>query len=125
MHMLRSDADHFQAFGEMYFSSIYPGVVKAWHLRPDSTLNYAVPMGSINLVLFDGRPESPTRNEISEMLVGGEEYFLVTIPPSIWVGFACVGQQTALVANCATTPYAPELVQRLEPNTNTIPYAWK
>ena len=30
-HMLRADDPHFLAFGEIYFSSVYEGVVKGWH----------------------------------------------------------------------------------------------
>ena len=45
MHMLRADAEHFSGFGEIYFSMVYPGAVKAWHLHRRMTLNYAVPIG--------------------------------------------------------------------------------
>ena len=31
MHMLRADEPHFERFGEIYFSLVYPGGVKAWH----------------------------------------------------------------------------------------------
>ena len=30
-HMLRKDDPEFQKFGEIYFSKIHPGVIKAWH----------------------------------------------------------------------------------------------
>ncbi len=30
MHMLRRDDEHFQQFGEIYFSTVRPNVVKAW-----------------------------------------------------------------------------------------------
>ena len=29
MHMLRADDKHFTNFGEIYFSVVYPGVIKA------------------------------------------------------------------------------------------------
>ena len=69
-HMLRSDDDHFEQFGEIYFSMIHPGVVKAWHLHKEMTLNYAVIVGTIKLVLFDDRPASATRGELQEIYVG-------------------------------------------------------
>ena len=31
MHMLRRDEEHFIEFGEIYFTTIYEGVVKGWH----------------------------------------------------------------------------------------------
>ena len=55
MHMLRSDDPEFESFGEIYFSTIYPGVIKAWHLHKEMTLNYAVVSGMIKLVLHDDR----------------------------------------------------------------------
>jgi len=48
MHMLRADDPHFEKFGEIYFSTVYSGVVKGWHLHERMTINYAVPFGSIN-----------------------------------------------------------------------------
>ena len=55
LHMLRSDQQHFLQFGEIYFSTIYPNVVKGWHIHKEMTLNYAVPVGMIKLVLYDER----------------------------------------------------------------------
>ena len=45
MHMLRCDADFFLDFGEIYFSCVYPGAIKAWRAHKHMTLNYAVPHG--------------------------------------------------------------------------------
>ena len=33
MHMLKATDPVFQNFGEIYFSGIYPDVVKAWHIH--------------------------------------------------------------------------------------------
>src|SRR3990167_1941788 len=52
MHMLRADDPHFDRFGEIYFSVIYPEVIKAWHLPSRMTINYAVVDGNIKLVLY-------------------------------------------------------------------------
>ena len=58
--MLRADDPHFIDFGEIYFTSIYPGVVKGWHRHREMTLNYACIFGRIKLVLYDDRPGSAT-----------------------------------------------------------------
>ena len=83
MHMLRSDAPHFQQFGEIYFSCIYPGAIKAWHIHKVMTLNYAVVHGMIKFVLHDDRPDSPTRGETQEIFMGEQNYCLVTVPPMV------------------------------------------
>ena len=61
MHMLRCDSPDFMGFGEIYFSCVYPGVIKGWHIHKEMTLNYAVPHGNIKLVLYDDREGSSTR----------------------------------------------------------------
>ena len=124
MHMLREDSSVFSRFGEIYFSCTYPGVVKAWHLHKEMTLNYAVIYGEIKFVLFDDRSGSPTRGEIQEFFISPENYMLVTVPPLIWNGFKCVGAAVSIVANCSTLPHSPDELQRRSPNDPGIPYNW-
>lgn len=124
LHMLRSDAPHFEQFGEIYFSLVYPGVIKGWHIHDRMTLNYAVPVGTIKLVLYDDRENSGTRGELMEIVTGERSYQLVTVPPRVWNGFKGVGTAPALVANCATIPHDPEEIHRLDPFDSSIPYDW-
>lgn len=124
MHMLRCDDPHFEKFGEIYFSWVYPGVVKGWHLHKRMALNYAVPVGVVKLVLYDGREESSTKGELQEIFMGEQNYVLVTVPPMVWNGFKGIGVQPAMVANCATLPHDPDEIIRMDPYHNEIPYAW-
>ncbi|MDQ6746138.1 MAG: dTDP-4-dehydrorhamnose 3,5-epimerase family protein [Actinomycetota bacterium] len=124
LHMLREDAPAFERFGEIYFSLIYPGAVKAWHRHRRMTLNYAVPQGMVKLVCYDDREGSPTRGVVQELHVGELNYVLVTIPPLIWNGFKSEGGRSALVANCATVAHDPEEIERLDPSQPGIPYDW-
>ncbi|MCK4307249.1 dTDP-4-dehydrorhamnose 3,5-epimerase family protein [candidate division WOR-3 bacterium] len=123
-HMLRSDDLLFEKFGEIYFSVIYPMVIKGWHLHEKMTLNYAVVQGMIKLVLYDDREDSPTKGNLMELFIGEENYCLVKIPPKIWNGFKGIGNKIAIVANCATLPHDPNEIKRMEPFTNKIPYDW-
>ena len=83
LKMMRNDDTSYQNFGEIYFSAIYPNVVKGWHIHKKMTLNYAVVSGSIKLVLYDDRNESPTKGEVQEIFLGRDNYNLITIPPMI------------------------------------------
>jgi dTDP-4-dehydrorhamnose 3,5-epimerase len=123
-HMLRDDSDVFERFGEIYFSMVYPGVIKGWHRHTRMTLNYAVPIGTVKLVCYDDRPGSATEGIVQELHVGELNYVLVTIPPLIWNGFKGVGNVAALVANCATIHHDPEEIEREDPFTSRIPYDW-
>ena len=122
--MLRADDPHFERFGEIYFSTVYPGVIKAWHLHRRMTLNYAVVSGMIKLVLYDDRSDSRTKGEIQELFVGDTSYVLVRIPPGVWNGFKGIGISPAIVANCATLPHDPEEIVRKDPFSADIPYNW-
>ena len=124
MHMCRHDNDAFPGFGEIYFSTVHPGVVKGWHLHREMILNYAVVAGHIKLVLFDDRPDSPTCGVLEEVFVGDANYVLVTVPPGVWNGFKGVGTTDAIVANCASIPHDPDEITRMDPWDNHIPYDW-
>jgi dTDP-4-dehydrorhamnose 3,5-epimerase len=124
MHMLRRTDPHFTEFGEIYFSTIYPGVVKGWHRHELMTLNYACVSGRIKLVLFDDRDGSPTKGELMEVFLGPDDYSLAVVPPGVWNGFKGMGSEKAIVANCATHPHDPTHSERLDPFDNDIPYDW-
>lgn len=124
MHMLRDDDEHFEKFGEIYFSVVYPGVIKGWHLHTEQVLNYAVIAGTIKLVLYDVRQDSPTKSELQELFLGEDNYCLVRIPTGVYNGFKGCGVKPAIVANCATIPHSPGEMQRLDPFDPSIPYDW-
>ncbi len=124
LHMLRSTDAHFQRFGEIYFSTAYPGVIKGWHRHREMTLNYAVPFGRIKLALYDERDNSPTKGELMEVFLGPDNYSLVIIPPEVWNGFKGMSEPFAIVANCCTHPHDPARSTRLDPQKNHIPYDW-
>ena len=122
--MLRRDWDVFEAFGEIYFSCVFPGAIKAWHIHKRMTLNYAVPLGGIRFVLYDDRPDSPTRGEVQEMVLGPDNYRLVTVPPMIWNGFKGLGSETSIVANCENNKHEPDEIVRRDTMDSTNNYDW-
>jgi dTDP-4-dehydrorhamnose 3,5-epimerase len=128
MHMLRVDAPHFECFGEIYFSTVYPGRIKGWHRHKIMTLNYAVVVGMIKLVLVDDRPGSRTAGEVQEIYTGEDNYQLVQVPPLVWNGFMGLGTERAIVANCASHPHDSHEIERLDPHLGRerggLPYAW-
>ena len=124
MHMLKCNDENFHGFGEIYFSCVYPGIIKGWHMHKRMILNYAVPYGNIKFVLYDDRPDSHTRGTIEELFIGPDNYQLVTVPPMIWNGFKGIGSEMSIVANCASIPHDPEEIERLDPFDSSIPYDW-
>lgn len=123
-HMMRCTDPHFSKFGEIYFSVIFPGAIKAWHVHRKMELNYAVVSGNIKLVLYDARVDSPTHKEVQEIFMGEDNYVLVKIPPHVVNGFTAVGGEKAIVANCASIPHDPDEIERFDPFDPEIGYDW-
>ena len=125
LHMLRVDDKNYKKFGEIYFSTVNPNKIKAWHFHKLMTLNYAVVHGSIKLVLYDDRDESKTKGTIQEIMLSNENHYLVSIPPKIWNGFCSSNNKHAILANCSDIPHDKEEIIRLPFDDPKFPYKWK
>ncbi len=124
MHMLRRDSPLFTQFGEIYFSLVNQGVVKAWKKHLKMTQHFAVPVGRIRLVLYDDRKHSSTCGMVHAMEMGDDNYCLVKIPPQVCYGFQCISSMPALVANCTDMPHDPEETENRDAFDEHIPYRW-
>ena len=124
MHMLKATDPHFITFGEIYFSTAWPGAIKGWHVHTSMTINNAVVSGWAKLVMYDMRDGSPTKGEIQEVYIGEDNYVLVQIPPGIANGYKAYGNKPVILANCATEPHRPDEIVRIDPFTPDIPYDW-
>jgi dTDP-4-dehydrorhamnose 3,5-epimerase len=124
LHMLRATDPHFSGFGEIYFSVVNRGAVKAWKRHRRMTLNLACPQGEVRLVIYDDRAESPSRGALQEVTLGPRNYQLATIPPLLWTGFQGLAEEPSIVANCASIPHDPTESDRLDPRDDSIPYRW-
>jgi len=124
MHMLKKTDTHFKEFGEIYFSCGYPGVVKAWHIHKEMTLNDCCVSGMIKLVIYDCRTESPSKGNLMELFIGEDNYCAVQIPPGVANGYKAYGDKMAIVANCASMPHDKQELIYIDPFKNDIPYNW-
>ncbi len=124
-HMLKVSDPEFQKFGEIYFSKIHPGVIKAWHHHSRMTLNYLVVTGSIQLGLWDGRKDSPTYGMTQTIYLDEQFSQLAIVPPGVWNGFKGLGPTSSIVANCATEAHDPLEITRRPHNDKEIGYNWE
>jgi dTDP-4-dehydrorhamnose 3,5-epimerase len=127
VEILRRDDELFKGFGQVYMTTTYPGVVKAWHRHEKQTDNIACLAGMIKMALYDGRSGSATYREINQFYLGVHNPTLVQVPAGVYHGWMCVSQEEALVVNIPTEPYdrARPDEQRLDPHENDIPFDWK
>jgi dTDP-4-dehydrorhamnose 3,5-epimerase len=124
LQMLRSTDPHFRGFGEIYFSTVFPRVVKAWKNHSRITANYACVHGRIKVVLYDDRDDSTTNGGLMEVVIGPDEHALVVIPPGVWHGFQGMGEPLSILANCATEPSDPDELTRRDAHSSELPYGW-
>lgn len=129
MRMLRPENPVWPNFpsglGEIYFSEIESGIIRAWKLHTSQTGYFTVPFGQIKIVLYDARADSHTLGVMAELNLGKpNNYRLLKIPAGIWYGFKCVSASSALICNCADLPHDPEEMRRLPQDSSEIPYKW-
>ncbi len=125
LHMLSINSTMFSKFGEIYFSEINGGLIKAWKRHKRMTQHIAVPKGRVRLVIHDDRRESPTIGKHQEMVLGRpDHYWLVRIPPGLWYGFQGLDESPSLIANCADMPHDPEQSENRPITDPPFNYCW-
>ena len=126
MEMLRCDDPMFTKFGQVYFTTALPGVVKAWHYHQLQSDNFICVAGRILLGLYDARKESPTYGETNRIYLSLDEPKLVHIPKMVYHGFKCVSPVEAMVINVISEVYNyknPDEL-RLDENDPAIGFDW-
>ena len=118
MHGLKMSDDAFDGFGEVYFSFIKLGAIKAWKLHEEMTLNLVVPVGNVKFVFCS--PDEKSVFRVDE--IGQKNYIRLTVPPGIWFGFKGLSVTDSLVVNIANIPHNDAEVERKE--INYLRYKW-
>jgi len=126
MEIMRRDDPFFTGFGQVYLSTVYPGVVKAWHYHNVQEDRFTCVRGMVKAVLYDDRAGSVTRGALNEFYVGEHNPCLIVIPAGVYHGWKCVSEYEAYVINIPSEPYNrsdPDEF-RLDPHSTEIPYDW-
>ncbi len=127
MEILRCDDEDFTKFGQVYMTTTYPHVVKAWHYHKLQDDFIVCVKGMLKLVLYDDREDSPTKGEVNEFFLGDYRPIIVKVPRMVYHGWKCISEEEAIVINIPTEPYNREQPDeyRLDPHKNNIPYSWE
>ena len=115
MEILRRDDPHFQGFGQVYLTTVYPGVVKAWHYHKLQSDFFTCVRGMVKVALYDAREDSPTHGAVNELFVGDYNPSIVSIPPGVYHGWKCVSEYEAYVINIPTEPYNRDEPDEFQP----------
>lgn len=128
LEILRRDDDIFLEFGQVYVTTTLPGVVKAWHYHKLQDDYFTCLRGTVKLVIYDNRPDSPTYRQINEFYMTDIRPQVVTVPRLCYHGWKCTGMEEAMILNSVTRPYNHKEPDeyRLDPHDNdVIPYHWQ
>ena len=119
-----SDSFFGEGFGQFSHSLMYSGVAKAWHIHKTQVDWWYVPVGNLRLVMKDLRKDSPTYNELQEILMG-ENYpaQVVKIPPGVAHGCKVLGS-VAHLFYITSKSYDPDEEGRISYDDPDIGYDW-
>ena len=118
LHALKNSDNGFNSFGEVYFSWVERGAIKAWKCHQRMTLNLVVPMGEVSFAFHLNDQKNNFRTEN----IGEERYARLTVPPGIWFGFQGIASGRSLLMNLADMAHDPDEVLRKK--TSEIIYNW-
>ena len=126
MEIMRCDEDIFAKFGQVYMTTNYPGVVKAWHYHKKQSDHVCCLSGMIKLVIYDSRENSATKGIINEFFIGTHNPSLVRIPAGCYHGWKCISENESLVVSIPTEPYDYKNPDeyRLPAHGSVIQYDW-
>ena len=108
MHALKNTDQGFNGFGEVYFSWVEQGAIKAWKCHQRMTLNLVVPLGVVRFVFHLPEQKKKFRTE----KIGNNNYSRLTVPPGIWFGFQGIASGSSLLVNVADLEHDPDEVLR-------------
>jgi len=127
MEILRHDDPDFKKFGQVYMTTNYPGVVKAWHFHRVQWDYITCVKGMIKVVLYDRRKDTATAGQVNEFFIGEHNPALIIIPPGVCHGWKGVSETESVVVNVPTEMFDAQQPdeERLPYNTPEIPYNWE
>lgn len=109
LHALKYSDYGYRGFGEAYFSIIEHGIVKAWKLHREMTLNLIVPVGEVRFVFI-----SSDFKQRREECIGTSNYARITVPPGIWFGFEGLASPSSMLLNISDIEHDPNELERID-----------
>ncbi len=124
--ILRDDDQLLRKFGQASLSMSYPGVIKAFHYHERQDDLWFFPVGSAQVVLYDGRRESPSYQKTQVLYPGEDNPQLIVIPVGVVHGYRVLGNTPLMIVYFTTESYNPENPdeKRLAWDDPTIGFDW-
>ena len=114
LHMIRSDSEYFETFGEIYFSEVMPNAIKGWKKHNIMTLNLVVITGEIKFVITD-------KKNYFEVILSKDNYQRLSIAPGLWLAFKGLSKTNVLL-NLANIEHDPHEIEKI--SLSDLDYDW-
>lgn len=114
-HALKKSDDGFDGFGEAYFSTVLHNAIKGWKKHTKMVLNFVVPAGAVQVVIFDGK-------NFESIVLSQQNYKRLTVQPGLWVAFKGIGKDINLLLNLASIEHDP--LESENCTLEDIKYGW-
>lgn len=123
--IIRVTDDFFvDGFGQWSHSIVYTGAVKAWHLHNVQDDYWYIPVGVLQVALFDLRKDSPTYRNLMEFTLGEHQPgYLLKIPPGVAHGCKAI-QGPVHMFYITSETYNPDDELRIPHDDPDIGYDW-
>ncbi|AUN95721.1 cupin domain-containing protein [Pseudazoarcus pumilus] len=114
------------AVDQIFFSTLQPGGLSAWHAHGETTDRLFVVNGQVRVVLYDARKGSPSYGLVNEFKLATVRPMLVVIPPRVWHGVHNYCGAPAILMNAVDRAYRYEGPDhwRVPPDSDAIPYTF-
>lgn len=90
---------------QVNLTTTFPGRIRAWGIHRNTEDRLFAASGSLCVVCYDGRRNSPTFGCANEFLLGGRNQGLVIIPPGVYHGWKNVGDVEASIISMPSQLY--------------------
>ena len=96
------------SFKEAYFSSIDFNFVKGWKMQSKMQSNICVPIGKVKFTFV-----SKDYKEHKTLIIGEDNYGLISIPPKIWYSFKGLSKKTSLILNISDYEHDEKNIKKI------------
>lgn len=110
-HGLKKSCPTFREFGELYFSEIEAGAVKAWKKHTEMAMNLIVVCGAVRFVFASPDEASGWSFQVVDA-DHIENFVRIVVPSGIWFGFQGRSEGRNLIANVASIEHREGEVER-------------
>jgi dTDP-4-dehydrorhamnose 3,5-epimerase len=105
--------------GQINYSIVYPGVVKAWHRHRRQWDHWCVLHGNARIGLYDPETKKATTHYLGE-----RRPVVLSIPPGVWHGMTPVGNEPAGLLYFVSEKYDPKDPDEERAPWDAFGYSW-